>query len=52
MQDQDRFFTIFFGLVTLIALLIILSSIPRAVPEGSEAIVSDNDIQLLPSYRV
>ena len=52
MQDQDRFLTIFFGLITLVSLLIILTSIPRAVPEGAAAVIDGNDIKLLPSYRV
>jgi|UniRef100_A0A6C0C0D3 hypothetical protein len=52
MQDQDRFLTIFFGLITLIALLIILTNIPTAVPEGTKAVIEEDDITLLPSYRI
>jgi hypothetical protein len=52
MQDQDRFLVIFFGLITLISLIIILTNIPKAIPEGSKAIVNKNDIKLLPSYRI
>lgn len=52
MQDQDRFLVIFFGLITLISLILILTNIPKAVPEGTKAVVNENDIKLLPSYRI
>ena len=52
MNEQDKFLTIFFGLVTLISLILILTNIPRAVPEGTKAEVDGDNIKLLPSYRI
>jgi len=52
MLDQDRFLTIFFGLLTLISLILILTNIPKAIPQGSRAIIDNNKIVLLPSYNV
>jgi len=52
MQDQDRFLTIFFGLLTLISLILILTNIPKAVPQGSRATIDKDKIVLLPSYRI
>jgi|TARA_B110000211_G_C14045577_1_gene538769 hypothetical protein len=52
MQDQDRFLTIFFGLLTLISLILILTNIPKAVPQGSRATIDNDKIVLLPSYRI
>jgi len=52
MQDQDRFLTIFFGLITLISLILILTNIPKAIPQGSRAAIDKDKIVLLPSYRI
>ena len=51
-MNDDRFLTILFAFITLIILILILTNIPRAVPEETPAVVDKNKIQLLPSYVV
>ena len=51
-MNDDRFLLLMFSFVTLIILILILTHIPRAVPEQEPAIIDKNKIQLLPSYVI